>query len=306
MIQATDTHGPFDVVRIENETVRVAVVPDYGAKIIELTDKRSGRNWLVTGTPTEAAGGDAVFGGPQAYGWDECFPTVAPWAGASWPPATRDHGALWGRPWCVESEDDVVTTTFDHADFIFSRRLVLDEDGVKATYTLENPGDRDLAYLWSAHPLLALRPGERIGLPGVDKASATYAKACGKVASLSAMDWPTANINDQSIDLSHVHAMESGFAAKLYCDAALPSDVTVEGADGRLVLTWQRDLIGALGIWLDYGGWPDEEPVHQVAFEPTTAPADDLLSAQALGRHTVLSPGEQHTWWLAFALEAAA
>ncbi len=306
MTQAAGTHGPFDVVRIENKVVRLAVVPDYGAKIIELTDKRSGRNWLITGTPTEAAGDDAVFGGPQAYGWDECFPTVAPCPGADRPPATRDHGVLWGRPWCAKSEDDVVTTTFDHADFIFSRRLVLDEDRVKATYTLENPGDRDLTYLWSAHPLLALRPGERIRLPGVDIASATYVKACGKVASPSAMDWPAANINGHSIDLSRVHAMESGFAAKLYCDTAPPSDVTVEGADGRLMLTWQGDVIGALGIWLDYGGWPDDRPVHQVAFEPTTAPADDLLSAQALGRHTVLSPGDRHAWRLVFALEAAA
>ncbi|MEO1225617.1 MAG: hypothetical protein AAFX92_15465 [Pseudomonadota bacterium] len=306
MTQATDTHGPFDVVHIENEIVRVAVVPDYGAKVVELTDKRSGRNWLVAGTPTEAAGDDAVFGGPQAYGWDECFPTVAPCSGAGWSPATRDHGALWGRSWRHDAEGDAVIATFDHDDFVFSRRLTLDEDRVRAAYTLGNSSDRDLTYLWSAHPLLALHPGESIALPGVDRASATYVKACGKVAALSETDWPVASISGQSIDLSRVHTMESGFAAKLYCDAVLPSEVTVEGADGRLVLTWQRDAIGALGIWLDYGGWPDERPVHQVAFEPTTAPADDLLSAQTLGRHAVLSPGERHAWWLAFALEAAA
>lgn len=304
MTRAADTHGPFDVARIENEVVRVAVVPDYGAKVIELSDKRSGRNWLVAGSPTEAAGDDAVFGGPQAYGWDECFPTVAPCSGADWRAATRDHGALWGRPWRHDRDENAIAATFDHEDFVFSRRLVLRGDRVTASYALKSKADRDLAYLWSAHPLLALHPGETIDLPGIDKASATYVKACDRVASPTETDWPVATISGQSIDLSRVHTMDSGIASKLYCDGTRPSQVTVRGADGRLVLTWQRDAIAALGIWLDYGGWPDDMPVHQVALEPTTAPADDLQSAQAMGQAAVLAPGERHTWWLALSLQA--
>jgi hypothetical protein len=51
-----------------------------------------------------------------------------------------------------------------------------------------------------------------------------------------------------------------------------------------------------MGLWLDYGGWPEEKPLHQVAIEPTSAAADDLAGALALGQARWLAPRETHEW----------
>ena len=296
-----ERHGRFDVATLENDTLRVSVVPDYGAKIIDLTDKRTGRNWLVEGWPTEASGDDAVFGGVQAYGWDECFPTVAPCPGGPWGQDLRDHGALWGRPWRSVVGDGGITNTFDDARFAFTRRLALNGNRLTTHYRLENRTDHGLPYLWSAHPLLNLAPGEILRLPDTTGVAATYVSARGETWPSTSLSWPSAEIGHQQVDLDRVHAIDERFAAKLYGDGGVPDRAEVDGVDGRLCLRWQAD---ALGIWLDYGGWPDPEPVHQVAIEPTTAPADDLQSAVRAGRHKVLMPGKPDEWWIELAFEA--
>lgn len=294
-------HGPFDVATIENETLRVSVVPGYGAKVIDLTDKRTGRNWLVTGSPTEVSAEDAVFGGAQAYGWDECFPTVAPCAD----PASddghmlRDHGALWGRLWRTAPDSGSIATTFEHEEFAFSRRLSLDDNRLTADYTLVSRAGRDLPYLWSAHPLFDLDAGETVALADTSSVSATYIKACGRVIAPTTLGWPQATLADQSIDLSQVKPIDEDFAAKLYCDSA--HQVVIAGERGRLIVSWRR--VGSLGIWLDYGGWPDIAPVHQVAIEPTTAPVDDLQSAIDIDRQQILQPRQTHRWSMDLTLE---
>ncbi|MEM7444794.1 MAG: hypothetical protein AAF414_15840 [Pseudomonadota bacterium] len=304
-IAPSQTHGPYRVATIENDVLSVAVVPSYGAKVVELTDKRTGRNWLVTGSPTEADGDDAVFGGREAYGWDECFPTVASCREIELNWAARDHGLLWGRPWLFESQDNSITTIFRHESFSFTRRLSLDGPRLTSDYVLENTADTPFSYLWSVHPLFDLSPGETITLGGVDEVSSTYVSLDDYLTGPGPLAWPSATIGGQTIDLDKVHPSSRRLAAKLYLDNPDLDRVTLNGANGTLALTWKRDQIAALGLWLDYGGWPDGDPVHQVAIEPTTAPADDLATAREGGRQCVLEPGEVHRWWMGMTFEAA-
>src|SRR5438128_46346 len=82
--------------------VRANVLPERGAMVASLVDLESGREWLDQPAegPDRDAGLDAVYGGREACGWDECFPTVnpvpypePPWEGVP----LADHGELWSR-----------------------------------------------------------------------------------------------------------------------------------------------------------------------------------------------------------------
>ena len=52
--------------------------------------------------------------------------------------------------------------------------------------------------------------------------------------------------------------------------------------------------LAAFGLWPDNGGWPSDAPLHQNAFEPTTALRDDLDSAKILGQMRLLERGSAH------------
>ena len=298
------------MVVLQNDTVRLVVEPLLGARVVSLVDRRTGREWLVQGQlPGDAArdawaAEDAVFGGAQAFGWDECLPTVAPCTDPLYPaaPRLRDHGDGWGRPVEVDADADRVATVWASRrwPYTFSRSLRLDGPFAVAEYRLEVFGDRPLPILWSMHALLALEPGSRLVVEPAGMARVTHHGGFRLPPAAHAVAWP----DGAPLPLDVVDSVEAGRAAKLYVDAPPVMRVAATGTDGaELRFEWDRAFAPALGIWLDYGGWPaGEEGRHQVALEPTTAPDDDLASAMAADRARVIKPGEPVSWTVALEL----
>jgi hypothetical protein len=262
------------VIVLENEAIRLACEPALGARITSLVDRRTRREWLVPGTLPGAedawAAEGAAFGGAEAFGWDECLPTVAPCpdpvdANAA---ALRDHGEQWGRPANVEATGESLVAAWTQARWPlrFERTIRLEGATVVCAYELVAAGDRPLPILWSMHALLALEPGSRIVL-------------------------------EPDGESRVVRGVEARRAEKLYVDARPLTRVAAQTTDGsELRFDWDRRFAPALGIWLDYGGWPAGEWLHQVAIEPTTSPHDDLGSSIAAGTACILEPGVPERW----------
>lgn len=283
-------------VELANDRIALSLNPDFGARVTSFTDRRTGRQWLVDGHPCEGGGDDdAAYRGREARGWDECFPTVAPCAHPAWGGPLRDHGALWGRPWAVERDGAALHARVRGPGFRFERRLTLEEATVVARYRVDATGDHALPYLWSQHCLLAARPGERIRLNGTaGPARLTGGSALQEAIPASAFTWP--DLPSPRRDLSLVGAADEGLALKAYLGLAGQASAELSGPSGGIRFSVDAATVPALGLWLDYGGWPEEAPVHQVAIEPTGAAADDLVSAEALGQARWLKPGAPHEW----------
>ena len=294
---------------LENDAVRLACEPDVGARITSLVDPRTGREWLVQGTlPGTAAAWaaeESVFGGAEAFGWDECLPTVAPCPDPTdaTAPALRDHGDQWGRPADVEATDDrlVATWTRSRWPLRFRRAVTLEGAAVACEYELESGGDQSLPIVWSMHALLALEPGSRIVIePGGD-ARVTHHEGFAFAPGLETVAWPGG-----ATALDAVRDVGARQAAKMYLDARSLTRVAARATDGsELRFAWDRAFAPTLGIWLDYGGWPPGELRHQVAIEPTTSAHDDLASAITAGRARILEPGTLLRWKVRLELATA-
>ncbi len=299
--------GGWPSVALESPDLRLVVVPALGARVVSLVDLRTGREWLVQGHPPTRAEARSwsrhgvAFLGRQAFGWDECVPTVAPCPDPLDPcgPRLRDHGDLWGRATTAAADHEGLATTWtgQRWPYRFRRRLSLTADAVHCTYELTNEGDRDLPILWSMHALLELEPGALIQLPPTEL-SITFATGLG-VAATDSMRWPDIPGGDGgSVDLSVVRAADARFAAKLYADPAPSGPARAVAPDGAsIAFMWPRDVAPALGLWLDYGGWPDPSSgVRQVAIEPTTSGHDDLQDAISAGQARLVRPGDKVAW----------
>jgi hypothetical protein len=298
-------HG-WSAIRLADAAVSVVVVPELGGRVVSLRDERSGRQWLMQGRPPDPDEArtwrreDAVFAGRVSFGWDECLPTVAPCddpldADA---PQLRDHGDLWGRPTEVRSDPGAITTTWTPPRWAyrFTRGLSLEPGGiVRADYELVSCMDRPAPVLWSMHPTVALEPGSTIELPGVDQVRLTWTTG-SSLAAADVIGWPMPT-PPSVVDLGRVRAAD-GSAAKLYASGAAVGRFRAVDGD-VLEVTWDRSLIPALGVWLDYGGWPPVgPPVEQVALEPTSSPDDDLGDAIAHDRAWSLPGNGVLRWWV--------
>lgn len=296
------------IVAIENAEIRVEIDPEFGARVLSLIDRRSGRDWMAKGAQSTQTGEDAIYLADEAVGWDECFPTVAPWdaSATALGRKLRDHGDLWGRPWAVEAlSADSVITRRDDRGFRFSRRLSLQGATLAADYAVTNMGTTALPFMWALHGLLAVTPEDRIEMAGVGSVSATYIADRGRTLIAPQLVWPGPG-NAIDVPLDTVRGIEAQFAAKLYASDIPAARAAIGGSRGWLELAWDGKQLRHLGLWLNYGGWPEPGHVHHLALEPTTAPVDHLGEALAQGTAHILEPGFTSRWRVTMTLRAPA
>lgn len=277
--------------------------------VASLVDLETGREWLdqPTGGSARTAKLDDAYGGPEACGWDECFPTVnaaaypePPWLGAP----LADHGELWSRPWTAERDGAALVTRINGArlPYRFERRLSLEGRSVLAEYEVANMSESPLLGLWAMHPLLRAQSGMRVLLPSeVASVACTYSSGAF-VAAVSEIAWPTR----AGRDLSLLAPPEEGLALKLFTGRLDAGRAALAGADGWLGVEWSPDELPYLGLWLNQAGWPSHGPArYHVAFEPTRARADDLPEGARRGEAIRLDPGGVARWSVRIVLGTA-
>ncbi|MEA2622130.1 MAG: hypothetical protein QOH61_1040 [Chloroflexota bacterium] len=287
--------------------MRLIVSGALGARVVSLQDRRTGREWLAQGpapSPADAAAWadeDAAFGGAEAFGWDDCLPTISRSPDPLDPgaPALRDHGDFWGREASITGDAATLVTEWPAGRWGlgFLRRHRLDSSAVIAEYAAYNPGRRPVPFLWSAHPLLQLDPGTRLHLPRIDRVRVHGSEGIAFTGRHAG--WPRATAADHSsVDLDVVADLAAGYAMKAFV-TGLEGRAGALAPDGSWIgIAWDPVFAPILGLWMDYGGWPADDPVHQVALEPTTAAHDSLGDAMAAGQAAWIAPGRTVRWWV--------
>jgi hypothetical protein len=271
----------FAVHVLRSAGVELAVVPELGARIVSLQDRRTGREWLwhpqaqlrlFRNHPA------ADFATSPLAGMDDCLPTIAPcsWRGRTLP----DHGEIWNEPWQLQesagSETGLTTSIrLKHSPFLFRRTVALLDNEVRLAYELKNLQATPESFVWAVHPLLRLQPGDELQLPASTRqllnghrwidavASAVPAGGCAKV---------------------FAHPVCEGWAA-----------IANRHRPDRLQFSWNAEENPSLGLWLTRGGWHGH---HHFAIEPTNASDDSLETAAGHNRCGTLAGHDTASWQL--------
>lgn len=290
-VRAEVASGGLAMIALENEGISVAVVPELGAKIVSIRDRRTGREWLWRNphVPLRPAELDASYGDYDLSGWDECFPSVGnvvipdgPWAGQG----TGDHGEVWCRPADVTIGTDSVVSAIRGARFPYELRreiTLVDERTARMTYALRVDGDAPLPGLWAAHALFALEPGMRFEFP-----SGTTFRIRSDDSRLGARDtvfaWPVAPGGPEPVDLARVADPHAGWHAKLFTESLPEPWARIHAPNGDH-LTLEFPETPYVGLWINYGGLggAGQPPHANVGIEPTSSPAEHPLEARERG-----------------------
>jgi galactose mutarotase-like enzyme len=288
----------FCLVHLENEYVSISVIPELGARMVSLRDKRSGREWLWRPPgPLKLWRnhlGDSFSKG-TFVGVDECLPTIGAcsWNGRELP----DHGEVWSGSWELDraafTEGRINTTIrLPRSPLILSRDISLVGSALRMDYTLTNVGSRPEAWLWSWHPLFSIRSGDRLELP--DEVDSLFVETArlpdagrGEI-----WNWPSHadHVRLDCLELDGDHSYVKAFAGPVQSGMAR---LVNKQNNTRLRLRWDAATLPYLGIWLTrggYNGW------HHLALEPTNLQADTLAD----GAKTVqpIASTATQTWWM--------
>ncbi len=299
----------FSKLILENKTIRTVFIPELGGKMIELSNKQTGTQFLKEPEPSFGPYQKAYYGDEfetfDASGFDECFPTISPskFSFGGRDITLPDHGELWSQSWKHENIDAGIKLTGRgiQIDYEFSKAIRLIDNSISISYKLINRSQLPFNYLWSAHPLLHVEPGSEILLPKDIKQVALHWSSddtFGKHG--DSLSWP--DLMGKDTNYSMIPDLSAGKAVKLFSDRLHTGYAGIyrKDVDESLMFRFNVDQIPYLGLWLCYGGWPvDSDEKHlTVGLEPTNCKSDSLGESVNTSKHSYIDSGETICWEL--------
>lgn len=299
----TDRYKDKAAVLLENEKLRLTLVPESGGKIASLIFLPDGREllWQNPGERFQAAEYGQPFSKGEAAGFDDMFPNInechypdEPWKGALLP----DHGELWSLPWDVLMRDDCVELEVSgvRLPYRLKKNVSLRDSTVRLGYRLENPTPFPMAFVYATHPLFNVDPGDYIRVPGgmrrvVNAVPSKRLPAYGKEYAFPEI--PAGG--DALIDLSTVEPKNDGYKKYYFSETSEEGWCSLcrKKAGLEIRMDYSQDILPYLGIWINEGGWGDQ---YNLALEPASAPMDDPVAAERWGHRSLIEADSEMEW----------
>jgi len=261
----------WESVVLETDELRVSVLPEKGADIYELVDRRTGTDVLFKGPwglrppgspPLEGSGEDEFMWNYEG-GWQELLPSVneaCSYRGRRIP----FHGEVASLPWQHEVLPDSALrlwTRCRQTPLRIERVMRVEGAELLLEGTVANESTEPAHFVWGQHCVLGppfLERGCRLELPGrtIVTSPQLWEPETARLAPGQREAWPQARLRSGGgVDLRDVPGPEVGSHDDLY--------VTVDAGwlsvrNPRLSLTfrleWDPRVFGWVVLWQPYGG----------------------------------------------------
>jgi len=312
------------MISLQNEFLSVSVLPDAGGNISEITDRRTGRNWLWSNPHipfSSNRSADNYNRELDSGGWDEILLSIAPDVlelENNQRLQIPDHGDLIRKNWSVSDSKNPAMSCNTQVcgrspGYDFSRHIALadDEPRMSIRYSLRNNEESPLPWYWCAHALIAVERGMKIELPA--RQPYLTEDTAGKLNPAERVRrWPDLELaENNSVDLSDCfpeRGQGNAFAQKIFVET--PEDgavsITIPDSAERLTMRFNREQIPWLGLWINNESWSGcgSEPYLNLGVEPGTTPYDSVARAIENDAIEWIQPGEVRDWSLIVDLAA--
>jgi galactose mutarotase-like enzyme len=295
---------------LANSAMRVSIIPDLGGKIASIQLIPSGEELLQQPLQPYAPRIRYMrFEDSDASGWDECLPSVAECEIQTTSGIARipDHGDFWQIPWRINSQNEnELTLSADgfSLPLRFSKTLQLDGSRLSIAYTIRNLSSEAVDYVWSAHPLFTVESGDCILLPTSITEVTVEGSAQNRLGKQGTkQSWPHAKLaNGDITDLSLAGKITDSTGDKLFTVSPREGWCAIERQrlKERIELRFNPEKLPYLGLWICYGGWPEQGTNRQqcVALEPCITEGDSLATAVQQRRARTLASRAEDRWSL--------
>lgn len=281
---------------LKNSRMAVAVRPECGGRIDQITDLVHGKQWLwhppdYDPDAPRALPDDPAFDACWQGGFEEMFPNDAACTvdGRVLP----DHGEAWSAAWRAErTGPHALTLAMDckRMPVRLEKQLALDADApvLSLRYRMTNMGDAALPCMLKLHPALAIEEGDEIDLPrcDVEAVSLAFSRLIGRAGKSR---WPEAAGPDgEPVRLDRALPAASAAREFVYCSRLDEGRCGVRNARTGSALEFAFDRTAFPFVWVfqSYGGFNGH---YVLMLEPCTSKPYDLRDVIA----------EDRAFWLA-------
>jgi hypothetical protein len=283
---------------LENQSLRLIVLPEAGAKIWQITYKPLDADLLWNNPRIQPARlpSNSRYDDVWSGGWDELFPNdeVSVIEGESYP----DHGELWTGEWEAEpwSRADEVgvrlryTTPISSIEVEKTIRLRRDQPRIEFQHRFSNRGRTAFPFLWKLHPAMGITPQHRIDFPPMQvTVEPGFPGTLAGAPELS--QWPLIKTPSGDVDLRRVTPEDARQLYFFYGAQMKGNWCALTNAATGLACGLQFDpkVFPCCWLFATYGGWRN---YNVAVLEPCTGYPLSFETMKAAGRHRTLAPGE--------------
>ncbi len=282
----------IEQIHCKNDTLQIAVLPDVGAKILDLTYRPAAQNFLWHNPRIEPQRYpvEANFDNYWCGGWDDGFPTCETCFhnGETYP----NLGELRSIRWDIETatESYIHLSASGPISPVRARKeLRLLDDTLEMHFSVQHVGYTPIEFIWGTHPAYAITRDCILHIPAkrglVGQANYPVLGEPGQ-----SYEWPILNTSHGSLDMSRMHA-PGKLSAGHYATELTAGWYALEYPERQtgMLLEFPIDVCPYLWLWLSYGGW---RGYYVAVVEPWTSCPVTLTDAIAAKTHRVLDPGE--------------
>lgn len=285
---------------LENDWLRVSILPEVGAKIYDLVWKPTGRNilWHNPRILPQTYPIDGNFDNYWCGGWDDGFPTCDPceYRGEQYPSLGELRSVKWQVLAAGENEKQayVKLAAFGPISPVRAEKTVTvmaSSPVLRVKYEITSLGVLPLEFIWGTHPALEAHENLILRIPAktgiVGQATDPRLGTPGQRYA-----WPMLESSAGVTDMSRIQGVEAKIACGHYATDLQAGWYAVEDArtGNGFLLQFPLEQCPFLWMWLVYGGW---RGYYHIVIEPWTSYPNKLAEAVQQNTHCILRPGEK-------------
>lgn len=286
-------------VKLENELIRVIVLPSMGGKVASIY-KKDKEFELLYQNKEEVYKKPKIYDTFSAYdasGFDDAFPSIdiskVNISGKEilYP----DHGEIWSADFTYKIEDEKVHLVYESTilKYRYEKIFSLSKDNLISDYKISNFGDYEFPCIWVMHSLIVCEEDMELIFPKGTKEiiNVLNSKFLGEAGKIHSYPITMAS-SGKHYELNKILPLNSNNMEKYYvkgsvteglCGAYYPSK------DVNYRIYFDKSKLPYLGFWITEGGFRGD---YNCALEPANGYYDSVETAEKEQKLYKLKPNE--------------
>ena len=298
MIFKTNFKG-VEAVQLENELLRVIVLPKLGGKIASLYSKSKDFELVFQSgedkyKEAKVYSDFAIF---DASGFDDAFPSIyaSTVKVGSLDVEYPDHGEIWSSSFSYEIKDEKAILYFNSSilSYYYKKSISLKNDRVLVEYEIINTGMSAFPCIWTAHYLVNCQEDMMLLLPEntckvMNVSKSSFLGDINKIHSYPI----TINLIGEKYSLNRIYPSSAEKCEKYYVYGDLTKGecgIYYPHKDLTYKLYFDKIMFPYLGFWVTEGGFRGD---YNCALEPSNGFYDGIDIANNNKKIFVLASGE--------------
>lgn len=286
-------------VQLENELLRVIILPSIGGKVASIYKKDKNFELLFQNKKDHYAKPSlyAPFEEYDAAGFDDAFPTIDSCMVTfnNKEILYPDHGEIWSGEFQYKIMGEQVYLEYNSQilDYEYTKTFSLEGETLVCKYKILNTGDDSFPFIWAFHCLVRCEEDMELFFPQGTKevVAVQNSSILGPVGTIHT--YPiTRNLQGETCFLNKVLPASSRSTKKYYVNGMVDEGscgIYYPKQDIHYTIHFDKEKLPYLGFWVTEGGFRGD---YNCALEPTNGYYDDIHIAAKHQSLYFLEPGQ--------------